>query len=228
MFWDFITLRPESTHQTCFLFSDRGLPDGYRHMNGYGSHTFKLVNEQGNPVYCKFHLKTDQGIKCLPAEKAHKLSADDPDYSIHDLFNAIAEQRYPSWSVYIQVMTFAQAERFRWNPFDLTKVWPHGEFPLIPVGRVVLDRNPANYFAEVEQLAFSPANLVPGIEPSPDKMLQARLFAYNDTHRHRLGANYAQIPVNCPLRTIKMRNYSRDGPMSQDVQQVVSMTHYCF
>lgn len=220
MFWDFITLRPETTHQVCFLFSDRGLPDGYRHMNGYGSHTFKLVNAEGNPVYCKFHLKTDQGIKGLPVEKARQLSADDPDYSIHDLYNAIADHKYPSWSFYIQVMTFEQAERFRWNPFDLTKVWPHSEFPLIPVGRVVLDRNPSNYFAEVEQLAFSPANLVPGIEPSPDKMLQARLFAYSDTHRHRLGPNYAQIPVNCPLRTIKMRNYNRDGFMSQDVQQV--------
>lgn len=220
MFWDFITLRPETTHQVCFLFSDRGIPDGFRHMNGYGSHTFKLVNAEGKPVYCKFHMKTDQGIQGLPVDKAHKLSADDPDYSLHDLYNAIAEQRYPSWTVYIQVMSFEQAEKFRWNPFDLTKIWPHGEFPLLPVGKLVLDRNPTNYFAEVEQLAFSPANMIPGIEPSPDKMLQARLFSYTDTHRHRLGPNYPQIPVNCPLRTIKMRNYSRDGFMSQDTHQV--------
>ncbi|CAL8129481.1 unnamed protein product [Orchesella dallaii] len=219
-------MRPETTHQVSFLFSDRGIPDCYRHMNGYSSHTLKLVNAQGTPVYCKFHLKTDQGIKNLPVDTAHKLSADDPDYSIHDLYNAISEQRYPSWSMYIQVMTFEQAERFRWNPFDLTKVWPHAEFPLIPVGKLVLDRNPANYFAEVEQLAFSPANMIPGIEPSPDKMLQARLFSYTDTHRHRLGPNYAQIPVNCPLRTIKVRNYSRDGFMSHDAQQGGSPNYF--
>jgi catalase len=218
MFWDFITLRPETTHQTSFLFSDRGIPDGYRHMNGYGSHTFKLVNDQGKAVYCKFHLKTDQGIKNLNAEKAHKLTADDPDYSIHDLYNAIAEQKFPSWSFYIQVMSFEEAEKFKWNPFDLTKVWPHSQFPLIPVGKLVLDRNPQNYFAEVEQIAFSPANLVPGIEPSPDKMLQARLFSYSDTHRHRLGANYPHIPVNCPMG-VRRVNYMRDGPLSHDVIQ---------
>ena len=217
MFWDFISLRPETTHQVSFLFSDRGIPDGYRHMNGYGSHTFKLVNSSGKAVYCKFHLKTDQGIKNLPVEKAHKLSADDPDYAIHDLFNAIANGSFPSWSVYIQVMTFEEAEKFRWNPFDLTKVWPHSQFPLIPVGKLVLDRNPKNYFAEVEQIAFTPANLVPGIEPSPDKMLQARLFSYADTHRHRLGANYAMIPVNCPM-AVRRTNYSRDGPMNVDNQ----------
>ncbi|XP_021962614.1 catalase [Folsomia candida] len=216
MFWDFISLRPETTHQVCFLFGDRGTPDGYRHMNGYGSHTFKLVNAHGNPVYAKFHWKTDQGVKNLCPKKAHQISADDPDYSIHDLYNAIADHRYPSWSLKIQVMTFAQAEKFRYNPFDLTKIWPQAEFPLHPVGRMVLDRNPTSYFNQVEQLAFAPANMIPGIEPSPDKMLQGRLFSYVDTHRHRLGPNYVQIPVNCPLRSIPLRTYNRDGAMNVD------------
>jgi len=211
-FWDFITLRHETAHQFSFLFSDRGIPDGFRHMNGYGSHTFKLVNANNEPVYCKFHYKPDQGIKNLTPEKAAQLATDDPDYSIRDLYNAIANGDFPSWTFYIQVMTFAQAEKFKFNPFDLTKVWPHADYPLIQVGRFVLNRNPTNYFIEVEQAAYSPANLIPGIEPSPDKMLQARLFSYNDTHRHRLGANYLQIPVNCPYRS-KVRNYQRDGPM---------------
>jgi len=213
MFWDFISLRPETTHQVSFLFSDRGLPNGYRFMNGYGSHTFKLVNAQGEAVYCKFHLKSDQGIRNLDTKTAHELSADDPDYSIRDLYNAVAKGDSPSWSLKIQVMTFEEAEKFRFNPFDLTKVWSQKEFPLIPVGRLVLDRNPKDYFAEVEQVAFSPAHLVPGIEPSPDKMLQGRLFSYTDTHRHRLGTNYLHLPVNCPYRS-RTLNYQRDGPMT--------------
>ncbi|KAI4894251.1 hypothetical protein NFI96_030248 [Prochilodus magdalenae] len=212
MVWDFWSLRPESLHQVSFLFSDRGLPDGFRHMNGYGSHTFKLINSQGNAVYCKFHYKTDQGIKNLSVEEADRLASTDPDYSIRDLYNSIANGNFPSWTFYIQVMTFEQAERYPWNPFDLTKVWSHKDFPLIPVGRLVLNRNPVNYFTEVEQLAFDPSNMPPGIEPSPDKMLQGRLFSYPDTHRHRLGANYLQLPVNCPFRT-RVANYQRDGPM---------------
>ncbi|XP_026681853.1 catalase-like, partial [Diaphorina citri] len=176
MFWDFISLRPESTHQTMILFSDRGIPDGYRHMNGYGSHTFKLVNAEGKAVYCKFHYKTNQKIKNLPVKRAE------------DLFRIRIRR-------------------------ELTKVWPHREFPLIEVGQLVLDKNPSNYFAEVEQIAFSPSHLVPGIEPSPDKMLQGRLFSYPDTHRHRLGPNYLQLPVNCPFAT-KVANYQRDGPMA--------------
>ncbi|CAL8129483.1 unnamed protein product [Orchesella dallaii] len=219
MMWDFISLRPETLHQVCFLFSDRGTPDGYRHMNGYGSHTFKLVNKDGNAVYCKFHLKTDQGIKNLPAQRAKELEGQDPDYSIRDLHNSIAEGKFPSWSFCVQIMTFEQAEKYRWNPFDLTKVWPHTDFPLIPVGKFVLDRNPENYFNDVEQAAYSPANMVPGIEASPDKMLQGRLFSYTDTHRHRLGANYTQIPVNCPLASIKTTTYTRDGPMRVDNRQ---------
>jgi len=217
-FWDFISLMPMTTHQVSFLFSDRGTPNGYRHMNGYGSHTFKMVNADGEAVYCKFHYKTDQGIKCFDRESADEMAKRDPDYAIRDLYNAVADSRFPSWTMYIQVMTFKEAENWTFNPFDLTKIWPHSEFPLIPVGKLVLDRNPKNYFAEVEQIAFSPAHLVPGIEPSPDKMLQGRLFSYNDTHRHRLGANWDQIPVNCPYKA-NARNYQRDGPMNVNGNQ---------
>ncbi|CAO1328780.1 unnamed protein product [Diamesa hyperborea] len=212
MFWDFISLRPETTHQVMFLFGDRGIPDGYRFMNGYGSHTFKLVNAKSESVYCKFHFKSGQGIKNLSVDRADKLSAEDPDYSIRDLYNAIAKGDFPSWNMFIQVMTFDEAEKFKYNPFDVTKVWSQKEFPLIPVGKFTLDRNPQNYFAEVEQIAFAPSHLVPGIEASPDKMLQGRLFSYADTHRHRLGPNYLQLPVNCPYR-VSAKNYQRDGPM---------------
>jgi len=218
MMWDFISLRPETTHQVCFLFSDRGTPDGYRFMNGYGSHTFKTVNAAGQAVYVKWHFKTDQGIKNLPADRADQLAGSDPDYAIRDLSNAISRGDHPSWTMYIQVMSFDQAQRATFNPFDLTKVWSHADYPLIEVGRLVLDRNPKNYFAEVEQIAFSPSHLVPGIEPSPDKMLQGRLFSYPDTHRHRLGVNYQSIPVNCPFQT-KVRNFQRDGPMTVDGNQ---------
>jgi catalase len=217
MFWDFISLRPETTHQVSFLFSDRGTPFGYRHMNGYGSHTFKMINGQGKPVYCKFHMKTDQKIKNLSTDEAGRLAGDNPDYAIQDLYNSIADGNFPSWSMSIQVMTFEQAETYKYNPFDLTKIWPQAEFPLMPVGKCVLNRNPVNYFAEVEQIAFTPANMVPGIEASPDKMLQGRLFSYADTHRHRLGANYAQLPVNCPKNHPK--TYQRDGPQSTDMHQ---------
>ncbi len=210
MMWDFISLRPETIHQVSFLFSDRGIPDGYRHMHGYGSHTFKTVNAAGEAFYVKWHFRTDQGIKNLSVEKANELAGSDPDYSIRDLYNAIASEDYPSWTLQVQVMTFAQAERCPFNPFDVTKVWPHSEFPLITVGKMTLTRNPINYFNEIEQIAFAPAHMVPGIEPSPDKMLQGRLFSYADTHRHRLGVNYQSIPVNCPFMT-RARTYHRDG-----------------
>jgi len=216
--WDFWTLRPEALHQVMFLFSDRGTPDGFRHMNGFGSHTFKLVNKEGKAVYCKFHFRTCQGIKNLSAERASQLASQDPDYAIRDLYNAIANGNFPQWNFYIQVMTFAEAETFRWNPFDLTKVWPKKEFPLIPVGKIILDRNPANYFAEVEQSAFSPSRVVPGVEFSPDKMLQGRLFAYPDTQFHRLGPNFMTLPINCPFRT-RVNNTQRDGDMRFDGNQ---------
>ncbi|XP_011496239.1 PREDICTED: catalase [Ceratosolen solmsi marchali] len=215
MFWDFATLRTEITHQLMILFSDRGIPDGYRHMNGYGSHTFKLVNCNNEVVYCKFHYKTDQGIKNLLDDKATHLASTDPDYAIRDLYNAIECKNYPSWTFYIQVMTIAQSETFKWNPFDITKIWPHADFPLIPVGTLVLNKNPDNYFNHVEQVAFNPAHMVPGIEPSPDKLLQGRLFGYGDAHRHRLGPNHLQLSVNCPFKMInQMINYQRDGLMT--------------
>ena len=213
--WDFMSLRPETVHQFSILMSDRGTPDGYRFMNGYGSHTFKTVNADGQAFYVKWHFKTDQGIKNLPAEEAERLSASDPDYAIRDLYNAIGSSDFPSWTLYIQVMDFDAAQSCPFNPFDLTKVWPHSSYPLIEVGRMTLNRNPKDYFAEVEQLAFAPSHMVPGIEPSPDKMLQARLFSYSDTHRWRLGVNYQSIPVNCPFAT-KPRTYQRDGAMVVD------------
>jgi len=218
MFWDFISLRPETTHQVSFLFSDRGTPDGYRHMHGFGSHTFRFVNKQGEHSWVKFHFKTDQKVKNLTAEKAGELASSDPDYAIRDLYNSIAKGDYPSWTLHVQIMNPSQAEKSPFNPFDVTKVWPQKEYPLIPVGKLVLDTNPKNYFAEVEQIAFAPAHLVPGIEPSPDKMLQGRLFSYADTHRHRLGANYKQIPVNAPYNT-HVLNYQRDGPARVDGNQ---------
>ncbi|NXU64425.1 CATA Catalase, partial [Horornis vulcanius] len=227
MVWDFWSLRPESLHQVSFLFSDRGIPDGYRHMNGYGSHTFKLVNADGRAVYCKFHAKTDQGIRNLSVEEAGRLASTDPDYAIRDLYNAIAKGNYPSWSFYIQVMTFEEAEKFPFNPFDLTKVCLIllGIFNFRSFLSLVLNRNPVNYFAEVEQMAYDPSNMPPGIEPSPDKMLQGRLFSYPDTHRHRLGPNYLQIPVNCPFRA-RVANYQRDGPMTVSDNQGSGAPNY--
>ncbi|EGR30659.1 hypothetical protein IMG5_126640 [Ichthyophthirius multifiliis] len=212
MFWDFLSQVPESSHQVTILFSDRGTPDGYRHMNGYSSHTFKMVNEDGETFWVKFHFKTDSGIKNLTAEQANKLKSDNPDYSTQDLFQHIANGNQASWSVFLQVMPVNDGYKYRWNIFDITKVWPHSDYPLIPVGKMVLNRNPENYFAETEQSAFSPSHLVPGIEPSLDKMLQGRLFSYPDTHRHRLGGNYDQIPINCPYRA-KVSNGQRDGFM---------------
>jgi catalase len=218
MFWDFISLRPETVHQVSILMGDRGTPDGYRKMNGYGSHTFKTVNDAGEAFYVKWHFKSDQGVHNLTPADADRLASEDPDYAIRDLYNAIAKNDCPSWTLKVQIMTYEQAERTSFNPFDVTKVWPQAEFPLLEVGRMTLDRNPENYFAEVEQIAFAPSHMVPGIEPSPDKMLQGRLFSYADTHRHRLGTNYQQIPVNCPFAT-KVRNFQRDGHMTVDGNQ---------
>lgn len=186
---------------------------GYVHMNGYSSHTFKLVNEKGEYKYCKWHFKTDQSIKNFDGPEAQREAGADPDYATRDLFERIARGHFPSWSVYVQVMDPKDAHTYRWNPFDVTKVWPHADYPLQPVGKLVLNRNPENYFAEVEQSAFSPSHLVPGIEPSEDRMLQGRLFSYPDTHRHRLGPNYLQIPINTPFAT-RVSNHQRDGFMS--------------
>jgi len=218
MFWDFLSLTPESLHQVTILFSDRGVPKGYRHMNGYSSHTFKNVNAQGKAYWVKYHFKTDQGIENFTQEEADRIAGDNPDYAQQDLFEAIAEKKFPTWSVSIQVMEFEDAWKYKWNPFDVTKVWPHKDYPLIPVGKMVLNRNPENYFAEIEQASFQPSSLVPGIEPSLDRMLQGRLFSYADAHRYRLGTNYLQIPVNCPYAT-RVRNYQRDGFMTVNGNQ---------
>jgi catalase len=179
-------------------------------MHGFGSHTFKLVNAQGVATYCKFHFLTNQGIKNLTPERAGQLASENPDYAIKDLYDAIARGEFPSWNAYIQVMSFEEAEKASFNPFDVTKIWPHKQYPLIPVGKFTLNKNPDNYFSQIEQIAFAPSHFVPGIEASPDKMLQGRLFSYPDTHRHRLGPNSSQIPVNCPYRTT-VANYQRDG-----------------
>ncbi len=209
--WDFWTLRPESAHQVTWLMGDRGIPSNWREMDGFGSHTYLWENAGGEKFWVKYHFKTDQGIGYLPQADADRIAGEDSDYYIRDLFKNIEKGNHPSWTLYVQVMPYAEAADYRFNPFDLTKVWPKGDYPLIKVGRWVLDRNPANYFAEIEQAAFEPSNLVPGIGPSPDKMLQGRLFAYPDAHRYRIGANYTQLPVNAPKSPVN--SYSRDGAM---------------
>jgi len=213
--WDFFSLSPEATHMFTWLFGDRGIPASYRHMNGYGSHTFQWVNAAGEQFFVKYHFKTDQGIECLAAQEAARLAGENPDSHQMDLHEAIHRHSFPTWTLKVQIMTAAEAKTYRLNPFDLTKVWPHADYPLREVGKLTLDRNPANYFADVEQAAFDPANFVPGIGPSPDKMLQGRLFAYGDAHRYRLGINHTQLPVNSP-HAADVANYGRDGFMRFD------------
>jgi catalase len=214
--WDFWSRAPESLHQVTILFSDRGTPDGYRHMDGFGSHTYSLINAAGERVWVKWHFKTLQGIKNLTASEAQRLAGVDPDYAQRDLFNAIAKGDFPRWSVEIQVMDDTQRAAWEaktgWDAFDLTKVWPQGEFPRIPVGILELNRNPDNYHADVEQAALSPSNIVPGMGYSPDKMLQARLFAYHDAQLYRVGTNHQHLPVNRPR--CPFHNQQRDGAMA--------------
>ncbi|WP_155057847.1 catalase [Streptomyces blattellae] len=211
MQWDFWTLSPESAHMVTWLMGDRGIPKTYRHMNGYSSHTYMWVNGGGEKFWVKYHLKTDQGIDFLTQEEADRLAGEDADCHRRDLFQAIERGDHPSWTVHVQVMPFEDAADYRFNPFDLTKVWPHADYPLIEVGRMTLDQNPEDYFIHVEQAAFEPSNLVPGIGPSPDKMLLGRLFSYPDTHRYRIGPNYAQLPPNRPRSPVN--SYAKDGPM---------------
>jgi catalase len=225
MFWDFLSLTPESLHQVTIMFSDRGTPRSYRHMNGYGSHTFKWYNQDGEVFWVKYHFKTDQGIQNLTAEEAEHMKGTDPDHATRDLYNSIKKGEYPSWTLQVQIMPVKGAENYRFDVFDVTKVWPHGDYPLIEVGKMVLDRNPSNYFAEVEQAAFSPANFVPGIGASPDKMLQGRLFAYHDAHRYRLGPNYLLLPVN-RAKGVKVQNYQRDGHMRFDGNEGDAPNYY--
>jgi len=214
MMWDFWSLNPESLHQVMILFSDRGTPDGYRHMNGYGSHTFSLINRDNERIWVKFHFKTLQGNKTFTDMEAKLLKGTDPDYSQRDLVDAISKGDFPKWALKIQLMTSEQARSFKWNPFDVTKVWPHADFPMMDVGILTLNEVPDNYFASVEQAAFAPSNVINGIGLSPDKMLQGRILAYPDAHRYRLGANYEQIPVNRPINEV--HHHQRDGMMSVD------------
>lgn len=214
MMWDFWSLNPESLHQVMFLMSDRGTPYSYRNMNGYGSHTFSFINDKNERVWVKFHFKTAQGIKNFVNDEAVKMKGEDPDWAQRDLVSAIDKGEFPKWNLKIQVMSEEQAKTYKWNPFDLTKVWSHKDFPLIDVGVLELNENAQNYFADVEQSAFAPAHVVDGISYSPDKMLQGRILSYPDAHRHRLGGNYEQIPVNkCPYM---VNNYQRDGAMRVD------------
>ncbi len=214
MMWDFWSLNPESLHQVLILMSDRGTPYGYRHMHGFGSHTFSFINNDNERFYVKFHFITAQGIKNFTDAEAAEMKSKDLDFSQRDLFENIQNGNFPKWHMKVQIMPEAESKTYHINPFDLTKVWPHADYPLIDVGVIELNRNPDNYFQDVEQAAFAPAHVVDGIGYSPDKMLQGRLLSYPDAHRYRLGANYEQIPVNrCPFA---VRNYQRDGQMRID------------
>lgn len=212
--WDFWTSLPEALHQVTIVMSDRGIPATYRHMDGFGSHTFSFINADSERFWVKFHFKTKQGIKNLTDAEAAQIIADDRESHQRDLYDSIEAGNFPKWTLSVQVMPEKEANSYRYNPFDLTKVWPHEDYPLIEVGELELNRNPENYFAEVEQSAFNPANVVPGISFSPDKMLQGRLFSYGDTQRYRLGVNHAQIPVNAPQ--CPYHSYHRDGQMRVD------------
>ncbi|MEO3975995.1 catalase [Streptomyces sp. CAU 1734] len=218
MQWDFWTLTPETAHQVTYLMGDRGIPKSYRFMNGYGSHTYMWVNGGGERFWVKYHFISDQGVDFLTQAKADELAGSDADLHRRDLHEAIESGNAPSWTLRVQVMPFDDAPDYRFNPFDLTKVWPHGDYPLIEVGRMTLNRNPEDYFIHIEQAAFEPSNLVPGIGVSPDKMLLGRVFSYPDTHRYRIGPNYAQLPPNRPHSAVN--SYAKDGPMRYTPSQV--------
>lgn len=212
--WDFWSHSPEALHQIAYLHSDRGIPRTVRHMNGYGSHTFKWINADGEAVWIKYHFIAEQGVENMQPDEAERLAGEDPDFHTRDLYEEIEKGNHPAWKLYVQVMPLEDAETYQFDPFDVTKVWRHADYPLMPVGRMVLNENPRNYFADVEQSAFSPANIVPGVDVSPDKMLQGRLFAYADAHRYRLGVNANYLPVNRPVSGIE--TYHRDGAMRFD------------
>ncbi|MEJ9078264.1 catalase [Gordonia malaquae] len=214
MQWDFWTLSPESAHQVTWLMGDRGIPKTWRHMNGYSSHTYLWVNAAGVKHWVKYHFISDQGVEFLTQDEADRLAGADGDHHVRDLFDSIAAGDHPSWTLKVQLMPFDDAANYRFNPFDLTKVWPHGDYPLHEVGKMTLHTNPTDNHAQIEQAAFEPSNTVPGIGFSPDRMLLGRVFAYADAHRARLGANYKQIPVNRPHNEV--RSYSKDGAMRID------------
>ena len=207
MQWDFWTRNPESAHQVTYLMGDRGTPKSTRHQNGYGSHTFQWVNEQGEAFWVKYHFKTRQGVENFTDEEATTTAGQNPDCHREDLYNAIEEGNYPIWDVKVQIMPLDEAENYRFNPFDLTKVWSKKDYPLHDVGYFVLNRNPRNFFAQIEQVALDPSNIVPGVGLSPDKMLQARVFAYADQQRYRIGPNYQQLPVNQPQNVNEVNTY---------------------
>ena len=215
MQWDFWTLNPESAHQVTYLMGDRGVPASWREMNGYGSHTFMWINAAGEKSWVKYHFHSDQGIRNLTQEAANEIAGEDADFHRRDLQEAIANGDFPSWTLSVQVMPYEDAKTYRFNPFDLTKVWPHSDYPLIKVGTMTLNKNPDNFFAQIEQASFAPSSMVPGIAASPDKMLQGRVFAYADTQRYRIGPNYQQLPVN-RHRVEGALTYQFDGPMSYD------------
>ncbi|MGH3955600.1 catalase [Mycobacteroides salmoniphilum] len=212
MQWDFWTLRPETAHQVTWLMGDRGIPKNYRHMNGYGSHTYQWVNAEGERFWVKYHFRTDQGQDFLTQQEADALAGSDADAHRRDLWDAIEQGNFPSWTLHVQIMPVAEAQGYRFNPFDLTKVWSKKDYPLIEVGKWTLNRNPGNYFVDIEQAAFEPSNIVPGIGFSPDKMLLGRVFAYADAHRYRIGTNYAQLPPN-EARAATVNSYSKEGAM---------------
>ena len=214
MQWDFWTRTPESAHQVTYLMGDRGTPKTSRHQDGFGSHTFQWVNEEGKPVWIKYHFKTRQGWETFTDAEAAEMAGKNADYHREDLYNAIEQGDYPIWDVKVQIMPFEDAENYRWNPFDLTKTWSQKDYPLVDVGYFVLNRNPRNFFAQIEQVALDPSNLVPGVGLSPDRMLQARTFAYADQQRYRIGANYKQLPVNQPLNADKVNTYEHEGSMA--------------
>ncbi|WP_291426907.1 catalase [Deinococcus sp.] len=213
MQFDFWIHKKEAMHQVLYMFGDRGIPRSFRHMNGYGSHTYSLWNEKGERVYVKWHFHTQQGVQNLTEQEATEIAGKNPDYARQDLFDAIQRGEFPKWKVSIQVMTEEQAETYHIHPFDITKIWPHKDFPLMEVGEFELNENPKNFFAEIEQAAFEPSNMPRGFGASPDKMLQARIMSYADAHRYRIGANYAQLPVN--RAAVPVSNYQQDGFLRQ-------------
>ena len=215
--WDFWSLSPESLHQVTILMSDRGIPKSYRHVNGYGSHTYSLINASGERFWVKFHFKTLQGIETITNKEAEAIVAKDRESNQRDLFENIQAGNFPKWSFEIQIMTNEEAKNCSFDPFDLTKVWPHGDYPMIKVGTMTLNENPKNYFNEIEQASFSPSNVVPGISFSPDKMLQARIFSYPDAHRYRVGTHYEMLPVNRPI--VDVNTYHADGSMNYEIKE---------
>ena len=215
--WDFWSLSPESLHQVTILMSDRGLPKSYRNVNGYGSHTYSLINSKNERFWVKFHFKTLQGIETLTNKEAEAIVGKDRESNQRDLFENIEKGNFPKWSFEIQIMSEEEAKKCSFNPFDLTKVWPHGDYPMIKVGTMTLNENPKNYFQQVEQASFSPSNIVPGISYSPDKMLQARIFSYPDAQRYRVGTHYEMLPVNRPI--VEVNTYNLDGTMNFDIKE---------